>query len=211
MAIPGKTRSENPKLPAKRRSRDYSEVEVEAALRALVWCSGNTRRASRLLAEAGQRKVPRGTLKDWTEPGGLYAHRYAELSVELRPEINRHLAAAHEALSAAYLEAEWELLRALRDKIPEMRGDQLANAGNKFAIAGAVHADKSFRYQGEPTEIRHGLSVTDALKKLKAIAPGLVDVNPILIGEAEIIEDEQPELEPRHGDPSDPEKNSGSI
>lgn len=197
----------NPKLPAKRRSRDYSEVEVEVGLRALAWCSGNSRKASKLLAEAGQRKVPRGTLKSWIRPGGLHAHRYAELSAELRPEINRHLAAAHEALSAAYLDAEWQTLAAYQAKIGEMRGDQLANAGNKFAIAAAVHADKSFRYQGEPIEIRHSLSVTDALRKLQAIAPGLVDVNPILIGEAEIIEDEQPELEPPHGDPSDPEKN----
>src|SRR5205823_1320585 len=128
-------------LPA-RRSRDYSEIEVETALRAAVWTSGDTRKASKLLAEAGHRKVPRGTLKNWIESGGLYADRYAELSTEMRPEINRHLAAAHESLASAYHEAEWETLAAYKDKIPEMRGDQLANAGNKFAIAGAVHADK---------------------------------------------------------------------
>jgi len=187
------------RLPAKRRAHSYSEAEVETGLRALAWCSGNTRRASKLLGHAGQLKIPRGTLKSWVESGGPYATRYAQVCAELRPEINRRLAAAHESLADAYLDAEWQTLRAYEERIGEMKGGELARASKDFSIASGIHGDKSFRYRGEPGEIKQAMSFEDGLRVLHRYGMISEDRARVLIGEAEEVESaevERPKADP---------------
>ncbi len=69
------------RLPA-RRNGSYTELEVDAGLTALVVCSGNSRRAERLLAESGYRRVPDRTLHDWKSK--IHARRRCPTSASLR-------------------------------------------------------------------------------------------------------------------------------
>jgi hypothetical protein len=80
----------------------YSQPEIDAGLTAVALMSGNTRRASTLLARSGQRRVAPTTLHRWST--NLYVERYRELQAKALPELNRRLADAHDDLVVAYSE-----------------------------------------------------------------------------------------------------------
>ena len=130
----------------------YGEEDVERALQAMAIASGNSRKANELLKQAGYRAPNHRTLNRWATQ--LHQERYRELQHEMRDELNARRADTHQALSQAYGDLEWQILERLRDKLPEMKGGELANAANKFSIASAVHTDKARLHRDEPTEIR---------------------------------------------------------
>ena len=143
--------------------------------------SGNSRKANELLRQAGYRAPDHTTLNRWATR--IHQERYRELQREMRDELNARRADTHEALSQAYGDMEWEILERLRDKLPEMKGGELATAANKFSIASAVHTDKARIYRDEPTEIVQRQDPIEALRKLQAL--GVVKVAPGAASRAE--------------------------
>jgi len=157
----------------------YGEEDIEHGLQAMAIASGNSRRAAEVLKHAGYRAPDHTTLSRWASR--IHQERYRELQREMKDELNARRADTHEALSQAYGEMEWEILERLRNKLPEMKGGELATAANKFSIASAVHTDKARLYRDEPTEIVQKHDPIEALRKLQAL--GVVKVAPELLVE----------------------------
>lgn len=163
----------------------YSEEEIEQGLGACVLTSGNTRRASDLLARAGKRQVPHTTLWEWCNV--RHADRYRQLQEELQAEFNARMAEAHEALVQAYSQLQSEAIEKAQEKLPDATLHEAVALMKAAAVGAGINTEKALLRRGQPTEIRKTIDVADALKRLKAIAPGLIDVNPILIGEAKEV------------------------
>jgi hypothetical protein len=169
-------------------SSTYGEEDVEHGLQAMAIASGNSRKAEALLKQAGYRTPDHTTLNRWATR--LHRERYRILQHEMRDELNARRADTHQALSQAYGEIEWEILERLRDKLPEMKGGELATAANKFSIASAVHTDKARIHRDEPTEITaQQVDPIEALRKLHHMGV-ITGLNPALLGEADEVGEE---------------------
>ena len=177
----------------------YSEEEIDAGLYAVAVTSGNTRRAAELLKQAGKRAIPRTTLRLWIND--THADRYLTIQETAMPEINRRMAENHEDLVQAYSEIQWQAIERVREQLPEMKGNEAANAFKSAAVAGGINEDKALLRRGQPTKIVEERDPIAILRLLEQKFPGLLEVNPALIeGKAEEI----PDTETRrlgHGEP----------
>jgi len=141
------------------------------------------------LIRAGKRRVPHSVLWEWINT--RHTERYRQLQEEMQAEFNARMAESHEALVQAYSDLQRQAIEKAREKLPGATLNEAAGLMRAASIGAGINTEKALLRRGQPTEIRQTVNVADALKKLKAIAPGLVDVNPILIGEATEIKDEE--------------------
>jgi hypothetical protein len=100
----------------------YTDQEVERGLVALALCSGNSRRAARLLEDRGL-PIPRSTLKQWPD---LYPDHYSAVQAQVLPELKARLAEEHTALA--------DLERGLRDLFNVPANEPLVIAGEAEEI-----------------------------------------------------------------------------
>ena len=166
----------------------YVEEEVQRGLRALALCSGNTRRAEKVLTDLGSR-VPRATLDKWARE--LHPDLYREICQEVRPELYARLAEANEDISRRLLELEGELADRVHETLPDMNGAQAATALRNVSIAKGVAADKSRTYRNEPVEIRESKgSVYELMRQGHRAFPRFFADPKEVFGEAEVIEED---------------------
>lgn len=78
-----------PSSAPRRRGTRYSQEEVDRSLTVLIFCDGNSGRASRLLAAEGLRVPPR-TLREWG------TKTYADRLILIRTELTPYIKAARE-------------------------------------------------------------------------------------------------------------------
>ncbi len=171
------------RLPA-RRNGSYSEPEVDAGLTALVVCSGNSRRAERLLVESGYRRVPDRTLHDWKAK--IHADRYLELQEDLRPELNRRMAESFDDLTQTYIEVQREALHRVRERLPEAKAAEASRIAKDAAIGSGISSEKSLLHRSQPTKIVEHRDPVEALRLLHTKFPELELPTPL----AQVLEAE---------------------
>jgi hypothetical protein len=164
----------------------YSDLEIDAGLTAVAMASGNTRQAEEALRQAGHRRIPRSTLKDWANQ--RYVERYRRIQAETLPELNARLAETHDALVAAYSQLQWETVERAREKLPEAKVSELAALMKAGAVGMGISTDKAKLRRGEPTQIHANESMSELMRRAQARWPQFFDFSSILEGTAEELE-----------------------
>lgn len=136
----------------KRIERSYTDAQKDAALVAYVRCSGNTAKASRLLATQDQ-IVPQRTLHEWATDTQI--PRLERIRQELEPIIKREAAETHHGLLKAAAEIEMQAIEGIKERLGNGEGDlkDLSAVAQRSAIATGIHSEKHLLYSGEPTQI----------------------------------------------------------
>src|SRR4051794_17298592 len=163
----------------------FTEAEIHAGLSALVLCSGNSRRAAKLLRDSGQRAIAYSTLHKWATD--QYAGRYRELQDQLRPELVSRLAEDHDALVQSYSELQWDAIEQARKKLPDAKAGEAANIAKNAALGAAINTDKGALRRGEPTTISETRDMTQLLRAAATKYPAFFNLPPELEAEAEEI------------------------
>jgi hypothetical protein len=143
----------------------YTDQEVERGLVALALCSGQRRRASKLLAKQGL-KISDGALRYWKE----HAHEdwYWEIQARIMPRVRAIAAEKHSELAELEGEASRQLLDRLMTEADEIPARDLPGAVRNLDVAAAVNRDKAAMLRGEPTEIvEHQRDALQILRQLK--------------------------------------------
>ncbi len=138
----------------------YTEEEIDRGLTELALCGGNARRASRQLAQRGYH-FRHPTLYKWLT---LHADRYEAVRREILPRIREVIATQSEDLAREYGFTEAELLERLREKMDELKPDQLGNTIRNVATSRGIATDKANVMRDRPTEIREVRSADDILR-----------------------------------------------
>lgn len=147
------TTSEKPRTEvAKHHRKDYTDQEIDAALRAYLFASGHREKAAKALAEQGIH-VPESTLYDWATKS-----KTAQLEVlrqEIGPQIKIQMAEVHQGLAAAAAGIEAKAIIALDQKLDadEIEPKDLSAVMQRSAIATGIHSEKHLLYSGQPTSI----------------------------------------------------------
>ena len=141
----------------------YTDQEVEQGLFALAMASGNTRRASAMLQKRGLR-VPHTTLDTWKHR--THPERYERIKQDAYPRIAEQMAEDMEALFAAEVELEWELVAKFREELANLKPADVAGALRNIGVTKALNVDKSAPLRGRPNQIV-GVSAGDAQARLK--------------------------------------------
>lgn len=157
-----------------RRERSYTDQDVDAALRAYLFCSGNRHKAHALLKEQ-KISVPPATIYYWatkTRTADL-----ERLRQEVGPQIKAQMAEVHQGLAAAAAEIEAKSIVKLNEKLDndEIEAKDLSAVLQRSAIATGIHSEKHLLYSGQPTQIVARDS-TQILRELKAIGLDAIDV-----------------------------------
>src|SRR4051794_10756904 len=154
----------------------FTEAEIHAGLSALVLCSGNSRRAAKLLRDSGQRAIAYSTLHKWATD--QYAGRYRELQDQLRPELVSRLAEDHDALVQSYSELQWDAIEQARKKLPDAKAGEAANIAKNAALGAAINTDKGQLRRGEPTSISESRDFPEMLRAAAAQFPSFFNLPP---------------------------------
>ena len=163
--------------------KDYTEQEIDAALRAYVICSGHRDRASKLLSEEGMEISPK-TLYYWANTSRV--EQYERLRQEIAPRIQAQMADTHQALAQSAADIEAQAVGRLRERLNsgDMEDRDLINLHKNAAIAGAVHVDKAQLLNDRPTQIIQ----RDASEVLRALKAKGVPIAEVI--DAEVVEDD---------------------
>ena len=143
----------------------YSEAERERGLVALAVCSGNSRRAARLLAHRGL-PIPRSTLKQWPD---LYPGQYGAVQTRILPELKARLAEEHTALAEDLMDLSREMAGRLLHEYSELPVRDLSSGIRNASVASAVHSDKARDLRGDPTAVVEHRSVEEIERPLRAL------------------------------------------
>lgn len=172
-----------------RTERTYTDQDVDAALRAYIWASGNRRKASALLADQGL-EIPHQTIGTWATE--TRTHQLARLREELQPEIEAHMAEVHQGLAQAAAEIEAKSIIKLNEKLDQdaIEPKDLSAVLQRSAVATGIHSEKHLLYSGRPTQRVERGSASEVLRKLKARGMAVVD------GKREEVEVEMTESVP---------------
>lgn len=146
--------------------KDYTDAERDAALTALIICSGHRDRAEALLAEEGI-EVPAKTIYDWATR--TQTERYQRLRQEIEPRLRREMADMHQSLAQSAGEIEMKAITRLKEKLDadEVEPKDLSAVMQRSAIATGIHGEKHLLYSGQPTQIIKR-DATEVMRKLKA-------------------------------------------
>ncbi len=171
-------------LPERQPGSRYANAEQERGLVALALCSGNSRRAAKLLADRGL-PIPRSTLKQWPD---LYPDQYAGVQTRVLPELKARLAEEHTALAEDLMDLSREMAGRLMIEYTELPVRDLSSGIRNATVASAVHTDKARDLRGEATTVVEHRSIKEIERRLRElfnVPPG----EPLVIaGEAEEIE-----------------------
>jgi hypothetical protein len=162
----------------------YTEAETEQGLVALAVCSGNSRRAARLLADRGL-PIPRSTLKQWPD---LYPDQYAAVQTRILPELKARLAEEHTALAEDLMDLSREMSARLMQEYGELPVRDLPSGVRNITVASAIHTDKARDLRGDPTTVVEHRSIADIKRRLRELFQVPDDEPLIIAGEAEEIE-----------------------
>jgi hypothetical protein len=72
-----------------------------------------------------------------------------------------------EALFAAEVDLEWELIEKFREELPNLKAGEVAGALRNVGVSKALNVDKSAPLRGRPNEVVAHVSAEEALRKLK--------------------------------------------
>jgi hypothetical protein len=154
----------------------YTLEEVERGLVAVALCSGNSRRAARLL-EDQDTPIPRGTLERWKADR---ADTYERVREDVTPRLKAMLAEEHTDLARAQMDTARKLLTRLDEEAEELPARDLPTAIRNLDVGTGIHTDKSRDLRGEATVVRHEtVDVANLLKALQARFPGLIRQVPV--------------------------------
>ncbi|MGH2964387.1 MAG: hypothetical protein ACRDMH_03265 [Solirubrobacterales bacterium] len=106
-----------------------------------------------MLEETGFRSIPFRTLDSWIRRG-THREEYRRLQEEMRDELNLRRSDDFESLSSAWNDLQWDVLRRLREKLPEAKVNELISAAKATPIASAISTDKARLYRNEATVIQ---------------------------------------------------------
>jgi len=150
-----------------RRERSYTEQDVDAALRAYLFASGNRHKAAAVLAEQGI-EVPAPTIYHWATRTKVDI--LERLRREVGPQIKAQMAEVHQGLASAAAEIEAKSIIKLNEKLDadEIEPKDLSAVMQRSAIATGIHSEKHLLYSGQPTHIVARDS-TEILRELKAM------------------------------------------
>jgi hypothetical protein len=151
-------------LDRARHASRYTDSEIELGLRALAIASGNTRKASTLLARQGI-KIPRTTLQLWASD--LYADRYRQIQRDLMPAIYDRIAEDSERIVQDLAELEAELVDQMREQVGDLAPRDTPGAIRNVSVAKAVNIDKASVIRGRPAEITGNLDVNELLRQFE--------------------------------------------
>ena len=154
------------KPPARRNTaqRTYSDAEIDRGLFALALCSGNARRAARLLAEDGD-GIPAATLQTWKR---RRSEAYERIQQDVYPKIAERMAEEMEDLFATEVELERKLVERVSVELPNLRPGELSTALRNVGVTKALNADKSAPLRGRPNQVvQHNYE--DAVEGLKRL------------------------------------------
>jgi hypothetical protein len=169
--------------------RSYNLEEIELGLSELAIWFGNSRQASRTLADKGI-EIPRSTLEGWQRQ---HPERYAELQEQVVPIVRERLAQLFETSAMRSVELTLKGLDRMDEEFGEIPARDLAGAIRNISTAGAIGIDKASLLRGLPTEIRQTDSAEDILKRLAQKHPGMfVEGSAEEIPEAEVVEEKAP-------------------
>ena len=128
----------------------YTDQEIDQSLFALALASGNSRRASAMLKERGQ-KVPHTTLDTWKHR--THPERYERIQADTLPKVRARLADEMEALAQDQIDLEAEITKRLRERLGEIPDRDLSGSLRNVAVAKGINMDKTAPIRGEPTQI----------------------------------------------------------
>ena len=165
----------------RQKSSRYTHQEIDQGLFALVLASGNSRRASAMLADRGL-KIPHTTLDTWKHR--THPDRYERIKEDSLPGIRARLADEMEALAQDQIELEAEMTARLRERLPEIPDRDLPGALRNIAVAKGINVDKTAPIRGEPTQI-----VGTAVERYEGALEALRSKGLLVESEAEEIKD----------------------
>jgi hypothetical protein len=159
----------------KRLQRNYTAVETDRALSAVVFHDGNVSRAAKALKSQGL-EVPASTLRGWMR---TKQDRYAQLRDKLLPEIHAKVAEEHTELARENMDVERIYLGRMRKEAGEVPVRDLANFSRNAATGAGIHADKAIALRdrlpgGAPMPQR---SLREIMASLKEAGVTRVEVN----------------------------------
>jgi hypothetical protein len=160
--------------------RSYGEVEIQRGLLALACANGNSRKASRDLAEDGI-AIPHSTLAKWKTKN--HASRYNEIRAEVLPRIREQTGDEHLALARMQLDASAKSTEAFMKKLEadELDARDLSTAARNFDVGSGIHTQNSSLLHGEPTS-RPDRGSDEILRELAAF--GLNNLPEVIAGSA---------------------------
>jgi hypothetical protein len=153
-----------------KRNRACTPQQIDRALLELV-VSGSSVAARRRLAAQGL-VVSDRTLRDWRL---RYSDRYAEIAERHAPEVERVIVQEARELAVLAAEVERKALGKELEALDNGVKDASASARNAATVAG-INLDKVLAYTGPPKAIVEHRQVDDIVRKLQAIAPGVIEV-----------------------------------
>jgi hypothetical protein len=173
----------------------YDEATKQRALIELAACSGNTRMASRNLAQEDL-EIEHTVLYSWMKK--THAADYIRIRREQMPRIQAVVAEESLQLARASMDTERKLLAELHAESHLLEPRDRINAIGKLAIDGGIHIDKHLVASGQATSIVEHRTSAEIMRELKAQGVDQID--------AEVLSEEDLT---QHAD--DPPKPSGSI
>jgi hypothetical protein len=125
----------------------YKEQEVQRALIEIAACGGNTRMASKHLAEEGL-DIPHPTL--WCWKAKVHAEKYELIREEQLPKIRRYVADLHIAGATRRMETADELMDALAAKKDELEARDLSSAIRNLDVGAGIHSQNAEKLNDQP-------------------------------------------------------------
>jgi hypothetical protein len=131
-------------------------------------CCGSSRKAAKLLKEAGGPRISEATLRGWLT---IHKSQYDRIRAEAAPTLQAMRAEKFEAAAdlkheAAILIASRLVKAAERGEIPPAR---LASSLKDLSISTGIDIDKSLLLKGQPTTISERRSPEELLRRLRQL------------------------------------------
>lgn len=167
-----------------RQMSSYGAEEVTRGLVALAYANGNTRKASRDLAEDGL-EIEHGTLYYWKTKN--HAQEYERLRNEILPKVREQAGDDHLALARRQMEASAMATEEWIERRHELDARDLSTAARNFDVGSGIHSQHAQVFHDQPTA-RVAIDLPGTLKELKSLG-----VDPEVVLDAEVVSEEEVE------------------
>lgn len=178
---------------ARKPKQSYSEAEVQRALTEIAACAGNTRLASKHLAE-DDLEIDHSVL--WRWKAEKHQEKYEAIREQMLPAIRRQAADLHMASAARRMEVADELMDRLKEKQGDLEAKDLSTSIRNLDVGAGVHQDKATNLseQNQPKPAQNFGNMLREFKQMTGIDISLSVPEEPEIQEAQVVEDESEQL-----------------
>jgi hypothetical protein len=155
------------------RGHAYTPEQIDAALFACAALNGNTRAASRQLADAGilrnqdNEPIPWATIQGWKSR--TYKDRYLMIRERLVPQIKAEMAERQEEAVMHGMDLQAKIRERLETEIPELKPQDLGKTLQQVGITTGINSQRAGENRGDATVIERRVDISEALAGLKRL------------------------------------------